>query len=196
MRVGGATPRLPNPGHIGNSVSMSICRGSSIERGSVAPVRRGGAAGAWLGLACLMALAGCAAGPRRSAEIPASSEVIFGRTNPEAVSDMIAAKCRAVGWAVDQRSAASVTCTVNVPARQRILSSMMMLNPQRQTLLVSHHFILSGAGDEVRVRSESWFSDPDRGRRRELGPAKAAKVGREMAGFLVLMGGQVSRRGD
>ncbi len=115
---------------------------------------------------------------------------------------MIADKCRAVGWAVDRAGADSVTCTGSVTPGRRILNTLLMRNERRQTQSVSHHFILSvlsgggGSGDEVRVRAESWLSDPDRGRRRDLGPAKAAKVDREMAGFLVLMGGRLARATD
>ena len=149
------------------------------------------------GLTGALALTGCAMGHHHPAPPPpAAAEVVFGRTNPEAVSAMIADRCRAVGWTVDRVEAASVTCTVSVPTRQRILTAIMMENPGRQTHAVSHHFLISGAGDEVRVRSESWLSDPDRGRRRDLGAAKAAKVDREMAGFLVLMGGRLARPAD
>ena len=172
---------------------MSIRRGSIAERRSVA------VAGGGRGPAGVLALglAGCAAGPRPGAAAPVSAQVIFGRTNPQAVSAMIADKCRAMGWAVDGGSAGSVTCTASVTPGRRIMNTLLMQNERRQTQLVSHHFILTGVGgDEVRVQAESWLSDPDRGRRRALGAAKAAKVDREMAGFLVLMGGRLARATD
>ena len=151
-----------------------------------------------VGLGCALALAGCAAGRHHAAPpaTPLGAEVLFSRIDPGAVSTMIADRCRAVGWAVDRADTASVTCTVSVPGRQRLLTALMMRNPKGQTQSVSHHFLIAQAGDEVRVRSESWLSDPDRGRRRELAAAKAAKVEREMAGFLVLMGGRMARPGD
>jgi hypothetical protein len=69
---------------------------------------------------------------------------------------------------------------------------MTMRNTQRQTRMESHHFMLSQSGSDVSVRSESWFSDPDRGQRRELKRSRAAQVEKQMAGFLVLLGGHLS----
>jgi hypothetical protein len=178
---------------------MSIRLGSCPERQSLAFVWSGGGRGIWLGAAAgvAVALAGCAGVPHRAAQAPAAAEVLFSRTDPTTVSAMIADRCRAVGWAVDRVESASVTCTGRVTPGRRIMTALLMENAKRQTQSVSHHFMISSAGgDEVRVRAESWLSDPDRGRRRELGPAKAAKVDREMAGFLVLMGGRLARAGD
>ena len=106
------------------------------------------------------------------------------------------AQCRATGWSVDRADAASVTCTANVTTPQRILSAVTLRNTQKQIHMESHHFMLSQTGADVFVRSESWFSDPDRGQRRELKRSQAAQVEKQMAGFLVLLGGHLSRPGD
>jgi len=141
-----------------------------------------------------LALAGCAHGPRQAAAAPA--DVVFNHTDPGAVSAMIASQCRTMGWSVDGASAASVTCTASVTTPQRILSTLTMRNTRRQTKMASYHFMLSWLGSDVRVRTESWFSDPDRGQRRALKPGRAANVARQMTGFLVLMGGHLSRPDD
>ena len=149
-----------------------------------------------LGLAGTLALAGCAHGHHRTAAPPAPAEVVFNHTDTGAVSGMIAGQCRTMGWSVDKAEPASVTCTASVTTPQRILSALTMRNTRRQTRMASYHFMLSSVGSDVRVLTEAWFSDPDRGQRRELKPGQAAKVGKQMTGFLVLMGGHLSRQGD
>ena len=151
-----------------------------------------------LALAGVLVLAGCAHGPHRAAAspAPAPAEVVFNHTDTGAVSAMIGGQCRTMGWSVDHQEAATVTCTASVTTPQRILGALTMRNAKRQTRMASYHFMLSGAGSDVRVASESWLSDPDRGRRRDLKPGQGAKVGRQMTGFLVLMGGHLSRPAD
>ncbi len=151
--------------------------------------RRGLAA---IGLAGIALLTACAHGPRPAAAAAAPAEVVFNRTDAGAVSALIAGQCRTMGWSVDRADLTSITCTANVTTPQRILSAMTMRNTQRQTRMESHHFMLSQSGSDVSVRSESWFSDPDRGQRRELKRSRAAQVEKQMAGFLVLLGGHLS----
>ena len=144
-------------------------------------------------------MAGCAHRSRHVAApqaTPPVAEVVFNHSDPAAVSGMIANQCRTMGWAVDKSSAASVTCTASVTTPQRILSALTLRNTQRQTRMASYHFMLSGVGSDVRVRTESWFSDPDRGQRRELKRGQAVQVSKQMTGFLVLMGGHLSRQND
>ena len=175
---------------------MTTCPGfSTLRRFAPAEARtkRGGRA---VLVAAALVLAGCAHGPHRTAAAPAPAEVVFNHTDTGTVSGMIAGQCRTMGWAVDRAEAASVTCTASVSTPQRILGALTMRNTQRQTRMASYHFMLSGAGSDVRVRTEAWYSDPDRGQRRELKPGQAAKVGKQMTGFLVLMGGHLSRPAD
>jgi hypothetical protein len=172
---------------------MSVCRTSIAHRHPRGRVAGGLRALSVVALPLVLALglAGCASRGPGAPVAPTNPEVFFSRSNPAAVAALIAEQCRAVGWLVDHAEAASVTCTGTLTTRQRVLDTLTLRNASRQTQRVSYHFIVAEQGSEVGVQSECWFSDSDRGRRRELSRTQTAKVRRQMTGFLVLMGGHL-----
>jgi hypothetical protein len=174
---------------------MSVCRTLIAHRHPRDRVAGGPRALSGVALPLVLAvglgLAGCAHRPAVAPAAPQTPEVYFSRSSPTAVAALIAEQCRAVGWLVDHAEAASVTCTGTLTTPQRILDTLTLRNASRQTQRVSYHFIVAEQGREVGVQSECWFSDSDRGRRRELSRTQTVKVRRQMTGFLVLMGGHL-----